>query len=135
MRRHSGLGVLELAAGPAEGVIKRADRIGEAFVIVTQAAHIDFASIRQGEADMNFVQAAGAMMTARRRDNDAAGRYPPKALFQLGDLVMDPGAQSFARLRALKINLNGSLHGCEESRLRAKAGNPQPATVHSEVSS
>jgi len=80
------------------------------FIILRGMANINFAALRQGEPDADFVQAALLVMLAWRLENHPASGDPAEALLKLNEMLGDSVADIGVRVHALKINPDGGFH-------------------------
>src|ERR1700758_2631542 len=71
---------------------------------------IDLLSVRERQVDMDLVEAAGAVVFARRLHHHPAGGYAPEAILETGNLFGNNCAQGLARLHSLEVDLDGALH-------------------------
>src|SRR5512143_2188399 len=82
-----------------------------ALVILGSTSDIDLFALWQRQTDIDFVEAAGAVVAARRLEDHPAGRNSPKTLLELGDVISDGAPDIWACVHALKINLDWCFHG------------------------
>src|SRR6516225_5494688 len=77
---------------------------------------VDLLSVRERQADVDLVEAAGAVVFARCPHHHPAGGYAPEAILEAGNVLGNNCAQGLARLHSLKVDLDGALHACPSYR-------------------
>ena len=86
--------ILQLSTRAPERVVHRKMNVAVTFVGAWRTAYIDFPSIRQSKANVDFVQAAAAVVLAGRSHDDMASGYPAESIFESGNIAGDPRAPS-----------------------------------------
>ncbi len=85
-------------------------QIGRALVGRRCALDIDFTFIWKGYLYIDLVEATGAVMTARRLDDNATGGNAAVALLKLGYVLLDRALQLGRTCHALEVDFDERLH-------------------------
>src|SRR6516164_1582879 len=102
--------ILQLSACPLERIVESKVNVRMPLVETWRASNIDFLSVRERQADVDFVKAAGAVVFARCLHHHPAGGYASEAILEAGNVLGNNCAQGLARLHSLKVDLDGALH-------------------------
>ena len=74
--------ILQLSACPLERIVESKVNVRMPLVETWGASNIDFLSVRERQADVDFVEAAGAVVFARCLHHHPAGGYAPEAILE-----------------------------------------------------
>ena len=97
--------ILQLPTSAFERIVERKIQVGVALVRRRRLLHIDFATIRQREPDVDFVKSAFAMSKTRPFQHNAARGHAAPELLESGNMLFD-GALDLGRSgHPLKFNL------------------------------
>src|ERR1035437_8916343 len=78
--------ILQLPARPFEGVVDGEIQIGMALIGLRGAVDIDFPSVGKRHADVDLVEPACPVMTARCLQHHPASRYASETLLKIIDM-------------------------------------------------
>src|ERR1700745_396600 len=102
--------ILELSARPLERIVESEMNVRMPLIQTWRTPDINLLSVRERQADMDLVEAAGAVVFARRLHHHPAGGYAPEAILKPGNVLCNNCAQGLARLHSLEVDLDGALH-------------------------
>jgi hypothetical protein len=108
-----------------ECIIDREIRVCMTFVSRRCAADIDLSPLRQGQPDIDLVQAASVMMFGWRLDGDATGGDTAKSLLKAREMFEHAVAEQFVRIHSLEIDMHGAFH--VQTPMMTTAGGPTEA--------
>jgi hypothetical protein len=74
--------ILQLSACPLECIVESKVKVRMPLVGTWGASNIDLLSIRERQADVDLVEAAGAVVFARCLHDHPQGGYAPEAIFE-----------------------------------------------------
>src|SRR5262249_60796156 len=102
--------ILQLPPRPLEGIVESEMSVRMPLVQARRTPDTDLLSVRERQADVDLVEAAVAMVFARRLHHHPAGGYAPEAILEPGNVLGNNRAQGLARLHSLEVDLDGALH-------------------------
>src|SRR6516162_7139278 len=104
--------ILELSTRPLECIVESKMNVRMPLVQMWRAPDIGLLPVRERQADVDLVEAAGAVVFARCLHHHPASGYAPEAILETGNVLGNNCAQGLARLHSLKVDLDGALHAC-----------------------
>jgi hypothetical protein len=78
--------ILELSARPLERIVESEMNVRMPLIQTWRTPDIDLLSVWERHADVDLVEAAGAVVFARRLHHHPAGGYPPETILKLGNV-------------------------------------------------
>src|SRR5262249_7506243 len=102
--------ILQLPTRPLECIVESEMSVRMPLVQARRTPDIDLLSVRERQADVDLVEAAVAMVFARRLHHHPAGGYAPEAILEAGNVLRNNCAQRVARLHSLEVDLDRTLH-------------------------
>jgi hypothetical protein len=102
--------VLQLSARAPERVVDGEMHVGVTLVSLRRARDFYTAAPWQGEADVDLVEPARAMVFTWPLENHATCGQATEPVFQARDVFGDFGAQRLGWPHSLKLDLGGVLH-------------------------
>jgi len=102
--------ILELSARPLECIIESEMKVRMPLVETWGVSNIDLLSVRERQADVDLVEAAGAVVFARCFYHHPTCGYASEAIREACNVVGNNCAQGLARLHSLEVDLDGALH-------------------------
>jgi hypothetical protein len=102
--------ILELPACVLEGIVDGECQIGMPSIRRRRPFHINLASVRKRETNMDLVKSAFAVMPPRPLQHDSARGYATPPLLEFGHMFLDGILDSRGCGHALKFDFRRRLH-------------------------